>query len=97
MTFAEAVEAMVNGNKITRRGWGNNKKFIYLVTGSKASVPNLRNKSSMYIGWYLSTYHKAKNNCRIDMKSNDGSILLGWIASQADRLSEDWEIISSAN
>ena len=29
----------------------------------------------------------------IDMKAADGSIVVGWLASQTDMLSEDWEVI----
>ena len=29
----------------------------------------------------------------VTMKAADGSIVMGWLASQSDMLSEDWEIV----
>jgi hypothetical protein len=30
---------------------------------------------------------------RIDMKAADGSIVIGWLASQTDMLAEDWVVV----
>jgi hypothetical protein len=35
-----------------------------------------------------------KINAHIDMKSADGSIVIGWLASQTDMLSNDWAIVN---
>lgn len=29
----------------------------------------------------------------IDMKAADGSLVIGWLASQTDMLAEDWEVV----
>jgi hypothetical protein len=34
-----------------------------------------------------------KINPHIDMKASDGSIVIGWLASQTDMLSDDWFIV----
>lgn len=31
----------------------------------------------------------------IDMKAADGSMVVGWLASQADMLSDDWYILDN--
>jgi hypothetical protein len=36
---------------------------------------------------------KVKLNAHIDMVAADGSIVIGWLASQTDLLAEDYELV----
>lgn len=48
----------------------------------------------------LQTMHAANEvvriNAHIDMKAADGSIVVGWLASQTDVQADDWYIVKEA-
>jgi hypothetical protein len=97
MTFGLALEAIKKGFRVAREGWNGKGMFIFLVPGSnlKAGVlrPNTPYKSmadEMGMGAddaFIISGH-------IDMKAADGSMVVGWLASQTDMLAEDWKIVS---
>ena len=77
MNFGQAIEELKKGKKVARKGWNGKGMFIYLTFGSQCDEKIL----------------KKKINPHIDMKSSDDSIVIGWLASQTDMLSEDWYIV----
>lgn len=92
MTFGLALEALKKGFKVARKGWNGKGMFIYLQDGSRVDTENLRPDS---IKEYCKTrvIQHVKINSHIDMKAADGSIVVGWLASQTDMLAEDWIIV----
>ena len=93
MNFGQAIEALKSGEKVARKGWNSRNMFIILVGES----PNISLKE-------CTPYQKALNNesqCQgtvtinqhIDMFTATGEFQPGWLASQADMLSHDWEIV----
>ena len=91
MTFGQAIEAMKAGRKVARKGW--NGKGMYLWLMPAATVP---------VGWCKEPHLKqlAEENGgsfealgTIRMKTADNKVLTGWLASQTDMLSDDWEIM----
>lgn len=92
-TFGDAVEALKAGKKVYRSGW--NGKGMYLWMLPEARVP---------ADWCKEAHLKslAENNpdgskemhClpSIRMKTADGKVLTGWLASQSDIFAEDWVI-----
>lgn len=96
MNFGQALEYLKDGRKVARKGWNGKGMFIYLVTGTRVKFEELRNEAATQ----LSEGNKENNmgkrvtiNSHIDMKAADGSIVVGWLASQTDMLSEDWEVL----
>ena len=81
-TFGTAIEAIKQGKKASRLGWNGKKQFIELATC--ISYKNLR-------GDYVNIHHDAIGNNAIAFIGTSG-IQLGWLASQADMLAEDWII-----
>ena len=92
MTFGLALEALKKGYKVARKGWNGDFMFIYIQDESRCYTEDLRNSA-------LKDYCKdrviqhVKINPHIDMKAADGSIVIGWLASQTDMLAEDWVIV----
>lgn len=91
MNFGEAIEALKQGKKVTRAGWNGKGMFLWLK-------PAIVVKSE----WCHDSELKALIDANggemealgtICMKTADNKILTGWLASQTDMLSEDWEII----
>ncbi|MEZ2715418.1 DUF2829 domain-containing protein [Niallia circulans] len=93
MNFSQALDKLKKGEKVARSGWNGKGMFIYLVQGNEISVPNLRNEALKHVGMNRTTADKVKINSHIDMKSADGSIVVGWAASQIDMLAEDWRVV----
>lgn len=91
MTFGEALEALKEGHKVARKGWNGKGMFIYLTPGSQVPYSKLKPETQKA----LITHDKSTVtiNGHIDMKAADGSVVVGWLASQTDLLSEDWEVV----
>lgn len=89
MSFGEAIEALKNGKKVARKGWNGKKMFLTLQEGSEVDGSLMRNDNAkQFYG-----DGKVKICSHIDMKAADGSYVVGWLASQTDMLSNDWEIV----
>ena len=95
MNFGQAIEALKAGSKVARKGWNGKGMFIYLVNGQKVIYDNLRNEAATALDSrnLRNAGKTATINPHIDMKAADGSIVVGWLASQTDMLAEDWEIV----
>ena len=83
MTFGEAIENMKKGEKVARRGWNGKKQYIQLATG-------LSYKTAQ--GEIVNCEHDAIGNKAIAFVGTSG-VQMGWLASQADMLAEDWELV----
>lgn len=86
MTFGDAIAALKAGKRVAREGWNGKGMFIFLVNGSTFTVNREPLLSILGEGTQVQ-YH-----AHIDMKTAQGYIV-PWLASQADMLSEDWELV----
>lgn len=92
MTFGLAIEALKKGKKVARKGWNGNSMFIYIHDGSRVETVSLR--ADAIKDYCMDRVIQYVNiNPHIDMKAADGSIIIGWIASQTDMLADDWYIV----
>lgn len=95
MNFGQAIEAMKTGSKVARQGWNGKGMFVYLVNGTDVPIENLRNEAAEHLdadnAWNRGK--RVKISSHIDMKAADGSIVVGWLASQTDMLANDWVIV----
>lgn len=83
MNIGEAIEAIKAGKKVTREGWNGKGQYIELAT----------NISYMPIkGEEVNVKHDAIGNNAIAFVGTSG-VQLGWLASQADLLADDWQIM----
>lgn len=83
MNFGEALEALKQGKKVQRNGWNGKNQYIELATN--ISYVNSNNE-------IINVNHDAMGNKAIAFVGTSG-VQLGWLASQADMLSEDWKIV----
>ena len=93
MDFGQAIQAMKDGKAVAREGWNGKNMYIYLVYGSMPKAGKLRGQAFEHVGSKHPRGHDLIINPHIDMKAADGSIVVGWLASQTDMLSEDWVIV----
>ena len=83
MTLGEAIENMKKGEKVARRGWNGKKQYIQLATGISYKTAQ---------GEIVKCEHDAIGNKAIAFVGTSG-VQMGWLASQADMLAEDWELV----
>ena len=83
MTFGEAIENMKKGEKVARRGWNGKKQYIQLATAISYKTAQ---------GEIVNCEHDAIGNKAIAFVGTSG-VQMGWLASQADMLAEDWELV----
>ena len=86
LSFGDAIAYLKLGFKVARAGWNGKGMWLILQTGSEVTLRE------------GTCYHKAglkhvKVDPHIDMFTAAGTMQPGWLASQADILSDDWQII----
>lgn len=81
MNFGHALELLIRGEKVARKGWNGKGMFLFLATGKQFESDNLGDQLPEIV------------NDVICMKTAQNTICIGWLASQADMLSEDWQTI----
>mgnify|MGYP006330006709 CR=1 FL=1 len=102
MTFGEALEALNDGAFVAREGWNGKGMFLYKVEASDVTYNRLRGRCKNAIDY---AYKQVKDdesqivqktvhiNAHIDMKAADGSIIVGWSATQTDMQANDWYFV----
>lgn len=94
MTFGQAIEAMKKGKKVARKGWNGKDMWlcIPLCDGPK-EIPATGIWGKPNAEYAEQNGGTVKVVPYITMKAADGTIVMGWLASQTDMLSTDWTIV----
>ena len=79
-SFGEAIELVKHGTRMSRLGWNGKKQYIEIA--KNISYVNAQ-------GEIVNVEHDAIGNAAIAFVGTSG-VQLGWLASQADMLAEDW-------
>lgn len=92
LTFGVALELLKKGEKVARIGWNGKGMFLVMTEGSVVPTENMRNDAVRK--YYEENQEEDVKICpHIDMKAADGTMVIGWLASQTDMLAEDWLIL----
>lgn len=83
MSFGLAIEAAKIGKKIQRAGWNGKGQYVELAT-----CISYKNAD----GDMVNVNHDAIGNAALAFVGTSG-VQLGWLASQADMLADDWRIV----
>lgn len=86
MNFGEALDLLKKGKKVSRKGWNGKKQYIELATNISYKNP---------IKEIINAEHEEIGNKAIAVVGTSG-VQLGWLASQADMLAEDWKIVNES-
>ncbi len=94
MDFGDALRALKSGQRIAREGWNGKGMWLSLsggLTGQYVAAEHF---------WSLHNAKAAEQQGgfahvlpAITMKNAKDQIVLGWLASQEDMLSEDWVVL----
>lgn len=82
MPFGEALEAIKQGKKARRDGWNGKTQYIELAIG----ISYIDLDGTIHLA-----NHDTMGNRAIAFVGTSG-VQIGWLASQADMLSEDWYV-----
>ena len=83
LDFGKAIQLLKEGKKLQRSGWNGKEQYIELATN--ISYKNTEEET-------INAEHDAIGNKAIAFVGTSG-VQLGWLASQADMLAEDWQIV----
>ena len=83
MPFGLAIEAMKKGKKVKRKGWNGKNQYIQLATNISYVTADKE---------IVNCEHDAIGNHAIAFVGTSG-IQMGWLASQADMLADDWVFV----
>lgn len=84
LDFGDAIKALKQGQKLSRKGWNGKSQYIELATNI-----SYINKE----GTQINAEHDTMGKAAIAFVGTSG-VQLGWLASQADMLSHDWYIVN---
>lgn len=82
LDFGKVIQLLKKGKKLQRKGWNGKNQYIELATN--ISYKNNEDET-------INAEHEAIGNRAIAFVGTSG-VQLGWLASQADMLAEDWQI-----
>lgn len=105
LNYGEALEAAKNGKLIAREGWNGKGMFVFQRNENKLNIEELFRVNTFPKG--VKDYYELKNQPIIKasdvtitftaylcMKDANDNIVNGWLASQTDMLSNDWQILN---
>ena len=81
--FEDAIYYLKRGTKVARKGWNGKGQYIQLASCISYKTAD---------GEIINCDHEAIGNKAIAFIGTSG-VQMGWLASQADMLSEDWIIV----
>lgn len=81
--FGDAIKYVKRGLKVKRKGWNGKNQYIQLATGISYKTTDKT---------IVNCDHEAIGNKAIAFIGTSG-VQIGWLASQADMLAEDWMFV----
>lgn len=83
LTFGLAIEAAKKRKRIARKGWNGKNQYVELAKAISYEGPD---------GAVVNAEHSAIGNQALAFVGTSG-VQMGWLASQADMLADDWVIV----
>ena len=98
MKFGDALLAAENGHMIARSGWNGKNMFIYKTVGntvSKDFIPKFASLTESVKRFLAAKGEDVVSNSSLTMYTATGEMQPGWLASQADMLADDWQVVNT--
>lgn len=105
MDFGDAIRALKDGQRVRRTGWNGKGMWLGLTWGTTIPIGLARAGAAEWLRKELEAEGFTGSNrtgpiaetmvigSHIDMRAADGSLVIGWLASQTDMLTDDWEVV----
>ena len=86
MNFGLAIEAVKKGKKIARAGWNGKGMYVFLADDVEFHTDaDISEFEGAFDGVYVADM--------LVLRTAQGNMQPGWLASQADMLADDWRIV----
>jgi len=94
LNFGQALELLKAGERVRRAGWNGKGMWLALTPGMVIEDAQhiIRGAARAYVAHEGVT--SISIGAHIDMRAADGTLVIGWLASQTDMLASDWEVVS---
>lgn len=89
--FGWAIRQLKAGNRVARAGWNGKGMYLWLLPAAMVKAEWCREPHLKAMAEANGGEIEALGSIR--MMTADKKVLTGWLASQTDILSEDWEIV----
>ncbi len=94
MKFEEVLkECIENGKKITRKDWNGKDMFVYYTPGRKIPANTWDDRGDIKLTDHERLVGYVEVLGHLDMYNAQGQRVIGWLASQTDLTSDQWEIL----
>lgn len=97
MNFGQAIEALRQGKKVAREGWNGRGMWIVLMPSlylPPYNTADIYRKVNDRTAKHIGEDKPLDSQPYIAMWTAQGKWQPGWLASQADMLAEDWQIVN---
>lgn len=95
--YGKAIELLKQGKLVARENWNGKNMFVFMRPADKLSesfiVETVKSLPAAYKEWvknHPSESGEVSFSSYLCLKTPNGTVVNGWIASQTDMLSEDW-------
>jgi hypothetical protein len=97
MTFGSAIEHLKVGQRVARYGWNGKSMWLVLILPGDGGEDAIVVKDVDAQAYFSANNEPAmlKLDPVLAMRTAKGTLQLGWLASQADILADDWEVLSN--
>ena len=100
-TFGQAIGSLRGGFLVRREGWNGKGMFLFMrpwcVLDDKTIINDVKSLPYNFKEWVKAHPNDARQRVfteYICMKAADGTVVNGWLASQTDMLTGDWELVN---
>lgn len=96
LNYGQALEAAKRGKRIARSGWNGKGMFVFMRPSDVLSadfLPVVKSLPDTVKVFLAEKGEDVEFLAYLCMYAADGKIVNGWLPSQTDMLSEDWEIL----
>ena len=93
MSFGLAIEALKLGRRVARAGWNGKGMWIAYTPGSEFAPEFAKAGHAAAHRTAEEPNEPVRLLPHIDMRAADGSMVIGWLASQTDMLADDWQML----
>lgn len=89
--FGWALAQLKAGRRVRRSGWNGKGMYLWLLPAAMVKAEWCREEHLKAVAQANGGEIEALGSIR--MMTADKKVLTGWLASQTDMLSEDWELV----
>lgn len=100
ITFGDALVFLREGRKVARTGWNGKRMWVALSPGSVFNPEHAKPGHAAAHRAAELAADKPHDGSEViellphlDMRAADGSLVVGWLASQTDMLADDWMVL----